>query len=406
MVRVLASLFHPAGTWLFSGSEKRFCALTQEWGRNGVETFALEPRPFASATLPARYTPIEVPLAGRGLVGELGTWILRSLSRGLDASRRFRFDLVYATNNNLFNLAASEILARRLSIPLVAVVHHLRWVYYGDLESGKAGRTSFAKLVKRLGSEGLRIDASLARAVGAYAESRLLRQCDGFITVSKVVRDQLAGLVNPDRIFVAGNGVRTSLEEDRSSGTRGMDAIFVGRLDEGKGLLELLNLWQRVSANCPAANLHVVGEGSLRNALLEETIARGLSGHLNFHGFSSYEQISYLQVSTRLFISLSRIEGFGLAMVEALAAGLPVLVWDTPPMREIFGTCPAVTLVPTGDTDRAASTTIALLRLPDTRWQELSRKAREYSRNFSWEEVAARELRAMRIIQEAKESNR
>ncbi len=404
-MRILASLYHPTGTWPFSGSERRFCAVSEEWKSMGVETFALEPPPFAKSNMSAGYIPLETPLAGPGLVGEFGSWVLRALSRGLDASHRFRFELVYATNNNIFNLAAGAILARRLSVPLVAVVHHLRWVYYGETpEVSREGRIAITKFVQNLWLEGVPVPDSLARVAGAYAELRLLSGCDGFITASRAVADQLSGLVNSDRIFVVENGIRTGPSTTYSP-SREKNALFVGRLDEGKGVIDLLSLWRRIAALSPEAILHIVGEGSLRKTLSGETERRGLTGRVQYHGFTSDEKIGLLQAKARLFISLSRTEGFGLAMAESLAAGLPVLVWDIPPLREVFGSCQAVSLVPVDDFDQAASRAVNFLNLPDEQWQDISRKAIEYSRRFSWREAGITELRALQTIQGAKESN-
>jgi len=400
-VRILASLYHPSGTWPFSGSERRFCAISEELARRRVETFALEPPPFAKNKMPAGYFPLETPLAGPGVAGELGSWVLRAKSRGLDASHRFRFDLVYATNNNIFNLAAGVVLARGLSIPLVAVVHHLRWVYYGEtLETGRGGRIAFAKFVRSLRSEGVPVRDSLARLAGSYAELRLLGCCDGFITASKAVADQLSSIVNSNRIFAVGNGVRTAPSTTHPP-AKEKNALFVGRLDEGKGVMELLILWQRVAVVSPEAVLHVVGEGTLRKTLSQEAARRGLTSRIQDHGFTSDEKISLLQAGAKLFISLSRTEGFGLAMAESLAAGLPVLVWDIPPLREVFGSCAAVRLVPVGDIEKASSSAVEFLNLPEEQWQDMSRKAREYSRRFSWEEVGTRELHALQTIQGA-----
>jgi glycosyltransferase involved in cell wall biosynthesis len=107
-----------------------------------------------------------------------------------------------------------------------------------------------------------------------------------------------------------------------------------------------------------------------------------------------------LRRTSRLFLSLSRTEGFGIALAEALEAGLPVVAWDIPPLREIWGACPAVSLCRPGDLAAVSRALIDILEAPDERWRQLSGEASSYVRQFSWKDVAAKELRVFEKIGE------
>ena len=87
-MRILASLFHPSGSWLFSGSERRFCALTEKWHASGHEIWALEPRPFAADSMVAGYQPVPVSVRGSNLGSQLFSWYLRAVSEGIATARR------------------------------------------------------------------------------------------------------------------------------------------------------------------------------------------------------------------------------------------------------------------------------------------------------------------------------
>ncbi len=94
-----------------------------------------------------------------------------------------------------------------------------------------------------------------------------------------------------------------------------------------------------------------------------------------------------------------------MAIAEALAAGLPVVAWDIPPFREIFGDCQAVFLCPQGDFKQVISSVANLLTIPDEKWNELSTQALDYSRRFSWREAAMKELIVLESAREDLQSS-
>jgi glycosyltransferase involved in cell wall biosynthesis len=95
-----------------------------------------------------------------------------------------------------------------------------------------------------------------------------------------------------------------------------------------------------------------------------------------------------------------------MALAEALAAGLPVIAWDTPPLREIFGDCPAVFLCNQGNILEIVAASVKLLTISEDEWRALSNQASNYSHRFSWAETARNELRALETVMEESRSNR
>ncbi len=402
-MRILASAYHPRAFWPYSGSERRFCAVTSAWSRTGIETWALEPEPFATKKLEAGYRPIPVPIRGSNLAGELLSWYLEAVPRGLAAARETPVDVVYATNNNLFNLLVGADLARRLRIPCVVVVHHLRWVTYpptpADEPQGRYRPLAFLEALGREGSPGL---GAVSRTAGAAVESRLLRQFDAFLTVSDAVRLQVESLVPGALVFTTGNGMDSGQISAPSAADRGADAVFVGRIDEGKGTLDLVHVWEQVIRRVPEARLQIVGDGSLRPRLEDHVGARHLGASVRLRGFLDNSALDSARRTSRVFITLSRTEGFGIALAEALAAGLPVVAWDIPPFREVWGACPAVSLCPIGDVHAVAEAVLRIFATPGPDWERLSREASSYVRRYAWEDVASREANALREIAEAR----
>jgi glycosyltransferase involved in cell wall biosynthesis len=246
-----------------------------------------------------------------------------------------------------------------------------------------------------LAREGVSIGAIVGRVAGAGLESRLLPAFDGFITVSEAVRKQLIGWLPEDHVFTVGNGLHGRFGLRNTLSERGKAALYVGRLDEGKGALDLLRVWKEVVRAIPEAGLEVVGDGSLRRRLDEEASRPDYANRVHLHGFLPETVLRDLRHASRLFLTLSRTEGFGMALAEALSDGLPVVAWDIPPLREIWGECRAVSLCPVGDIEAATRAVVDILQAPPARWELLSQEASRYVQGFSWDEVAAKELRVL-----------
>jgi glycosyltransferase involved in cell wall biosynthesis len=373
----------------------------------GMEVLALEPDPIAKNSIEAGYVPLPVAVSGGSLARQGSSWFIRAVRRGIQAARESPFDVIYATNNNIFNLVVSFTLSGILALPCIAVVHHLRWVDYREpsdrLQVGKFDASLFFKFLR---DEGVSLGASWTRLIGGFVESKLLSRFDGFIVVSTPVASQLGTLVQPNKIFVVGNAPFNSRSSVRSVADTSMTALFVGRIDEGKGIAELMKAWKNVVVQCPQAHLDVVGNGSLRQHMISEAQRCGLDKNLQFRGFLDDSEIMRLQSQSRFFITLSRTEGFGMAIAEALAAGLPAIAWDTPPLREIFGECPSVFLCNQGNIGEIVATSVKLFTIAEDHWSALSSQASNYSHRFSWEDAAQKEISAIEEVVRRRRSNR
>lgn len=365
----------------------------------GLDAFALEPPPFALNRVLAKYVPIEVSNAGLRIGIQLASWTVRAARRGVDIARKVDFDLVYATNNNLFNLLTCLWIAKQLRLPCVAVVHHLRWVDYRDpFDRFQFGRLDASRFFRFLRDEGVSIPNSWARVGGGYVESKILPSFDGFIAISAPIASQLSSLVQTNRIFVVGNAPFNAKSGAQAVAEPETAALFVGRIDEGKGIGDLVKAWKLVVQQCPDAHLDIVGDGFLREQMVSDAGRRGLDKNLKFTGFLDDTEIVRLQSRSRFFVTLSRTEGFGMAIAEALAAGLPVVAWDTPPLREIFGDCPAVFLCNQGKIEEIVASSVNLLTIAQNDWHSLSNQASNYSRRFSWKNAALEEIRVLETV--------
>jgi phosphatidylinositol alpha-1,6-mannosyltransferase len=126
------------------------------------------------------------------------------------------------------------------------------------------------------------------------------------------------------------------VEPGAPAGARPPLALMVGRMssrERYKGHEQVLLAWPAIRAALPAAELVVVGEGDDRARL--ETLAAGLPG-VRFTGWVPDAERIALVRAARLLLQPSLREGFGLAAVEAAAAGTPVLGLRGAVIEELF----------------------------------------------------------------------
>jgi glycosyltransferase involved in cell wall biosynthesis len=100
--------------------------------------------------------------------------------------------------------------------------------------------------------------------------------------------------------------------------------------------------------------------------------------------------------ASKVFLFPSRFEGWGLAVDEALACGLPVVCYNIPALREVFGRRNSVFFIPVGDTGRFAEAVEEVLS--EDSLCELEATSKEYAKHLSWETVALNDLHIIRTM--------
>jgi len=132
----------------------------------------------------------------------------------------------------------------------------------------------------------------------------------------------------------------------------------------------------------PDTVLLVTGEGPALVDLREAAAARGLARSVRFLGYLSREkELADCYAAATLFVFASRTETQGLVLLEAMAAGAPVVALSEMGTRDVLG--PGLGCVtPADDTDAFAAAVVRLLESPALR-RQLSQEARTYAAQWS-----------------------
>lgn len=113
-----------------------------------------------------------------------------------------------------------------------------------------------------------------------------------------------------------------------ASSCENKQVIFVGRLNEQKGLEYLVDTWTKVNQKHPDWLLHMYGDGEQKQMLLQMIKEAKLERAVILHQPTSMIMEKYLENS--LFLLTSRFEGLPMVLIEALACGLPIVSFDCP----------------------------------------------------------------------------
>ena len=289
------------------------------------------------ATVAERNAPLSVSADEAAAAGVNIIRFAPSLPRALYHSREMssrlqtlvaRADLVHVHSNWTFPVWRAAHCALVAGKPLVMSPH-------GCLSPASLAHSAWKK-----------------RLAGLF-DRRYLRQASVIHATSEMERDWIERYVGKGpRIAVIPNGVEmqafpgTPRETKPASRTR--QVLYLGRLHPLKGLELLLDAWKGVGgANngrleaCPTAwQLVIVGpdEQGTRTRLEAQARALGLA-NVTFAGPLYGEAKAKALAEADLFVLPSRTENFGIAVAEALGAGLPVITTKGTPWSEIAGSC-------------------------------------------------------------------
>lgn len=245
----------------------------------------------------------------------------------------------------------------------VATVHDLTTVRFPEL--CHADTLRFPDIVRRAAAEGAWIH-----------------------TVSHAVRDEvLAELgLDPERVVAVPNGFDPP-QGDAATGRRlaGVEhyVLAVGTVEPRKDLPSLVAAVDRLAGeDVDVVVVHAGGDGWGIEGFQQALDSMRHPERFRRLGHVPHDQLGHLYAGARVYAYPSVYEGFGLPVLEAMAAGVPVVTTDVPAIREVAGD--AALVVPVGDVDALAE---ALGRAwHDEAWRdEAVCRGRRRCEAFSWD---------------------
>lgn len=215
-------------------------------------------------------------------------------------------------------------------------------------------------------------------------------RADMIIAVSNSVKKFLEKKVTPNKhkIIVIPNAIEMvidKLPEKKPNKSRELMVGTIGALVPRKGQIYLIRAFAKVALSLPKARMEIIGEGPERVRLQKEINALDLESKVQLLG----EQRKPEKFSARwdLFVLPSLSEVFGIVILEAFEAGLPVVASSVGGVPEIIKNGESGVLVPPSDVDRLAKAISWLLSEKADR-QRLARAGFEtLKKRFDWSKI-------------------
>lgn len=333
-VCILAPSYWPA----VGGGERHARLLARELSARGCAVTVLTRRREAEWAAEEKFEGARILRFGKPGRVRLGKYLLLGPALGWLLANRKKWDAVYVCGLRVAGWSGmlAQLLARK---PCV-----LRAEAMGEMDGAFIWRSPEGKV-----SAGKK---ALARPFVALRNA-LYRKAAGFLAVSTPVRaEYLECGVPDDKIFLLPNGYdpdvfhpladpseRPALRKRLGLPEEGRPVFaYSGKLIRGKGLGFLLRVWKQFHALRPAAVLVLIGSGGAQSLSCEDDLRRyaeenGLGKSVRFTGYTD-EVASWLRASDA-FVFASERESQGLAVLEAMACGLPVLASDIPGVRDM-----------------------------------------------------------------------
>jgi len=315
----------------------------------GVEFRTLSECLPPGTSIPGAYTPAEIYGPHfLDVVNQYNDWIAH-LTDVDDV------DIVHV--HDWFGTVGCRALARRLGIPLVMSVHSTEY----DRTLGHP----YASILER-------------ERIG-------IRAADRIIAVSRQLGEQLVTLYDapPPRVRVVYNAVRPVAPELDEGLPRDV-VLYLGRLTRMKGPDTFLRAAAIVAPAFPEIRFAVAGEGPEYEHLIALAASLDIGDRVLFFGKVTEPERAALLRDAAVFVLPSVVEPFGIAALEAMAAGVPTIVSKTSGVGEVVRSAFQVDF---WDVDEFASRISELLEYPHLS-REMSEQARYEATEAGWAERA------------------
>jgi glycosyltransferase involved in cell wall biosynthesis len=168
--------------------------------------------------------------------------------------------------------------------------------------------------------------------------------------------------------------------------------VFLGRLDPVKRLPDLLAAMPRLRG---FARLDIYGEGSQRPLLERRIETLGLRESVTLHGAVNHPAEALR--GAELLVLPSEAEGFGMVLIEAMVAGVPIVATDAPGIRDVVRDGVTGLLVPVGAPAAMAAGIRNVLEDQNLRHSMIAAAWADVQKRFTWHAAIAQYRRLLRV---------
>jgi glycosyltransferase involved in cell wall biosynthesis len=374
------------GVKTIAGGEYHILHVLERWGKEHKVSIIIPKSGYlfsknillSADNYPIYFSSHENEVGGHGR--ELIYYLVRIIRSSLFS---FKFkqskpDVIIATSHLIYDVLPALILRKRLNnskkCKLVVYVHHI----LRPFRSYKQGIWSNINLLNE------RISL------------RLCKKADLVFVVNPEIKDALiAKGFDADKIVITDNGVEHDFIDSVKVNEKRYDGCFCGRIDPKKGVYDLIEIWEQVLKSFPESKLVIIGDGPVYSDVVKRVKNKALGNNITFTGFLSGERKISTIKSSKIFVSPSYEEGWGIAVSEAMACGLAVVCYNLSAYK-IFGD--GIIKVDVGKKEQMANAVINLIA-NGKKQKSLTDNSKEVISNMiDWDKISVKQLREISSI--------
>jgi glycosyltransferase involved in cell wall biosynthesis len=227
----------------------------------------------------------------------------------------------------------------------------------------------------------------------------MIRKADIIFASTPEIMDYLAKKrFDNKKLVLTSFGIEADLiEKSRVSETLKIDALFTGRINETKGIYDMLKVLNIIIKKFPNFQLAIMGEGDVKTKASFEKEIKNLSLEKNIHflgyknGMEKYDIIK--SAKSFWFLSVSESESFGVALLEAVCSGVPSFAYDLPQFAWLYPDGEA-NISSKGEYKTVAQKVIELFE----KGNFINEKGKLLLKKYSWEKIAQIEYSAIKNL--------
>lgn len=189
-------------------------------------------------------------------------------------------------------------------------------------------------------------------------------------------------------VFVIPNGVDLDVFNNLNFVKKEKHRIIcVARLDKVKGVKYLIDAMPKILEKFSDAKLVLIGDGSEKKNLKSQALNLKIDKVVEFKGALPYEKIPEELIKSEVFVLPSISEGMGIAIVEAQAAGIPVIGTNVGGIPDLIEDGKTGILVEPKNSEEIAKAVIKILSNPEFA-EKLVENAKRNLKKYHWREIA------------------
>lgn len=274
-------------------------------------------------------------------------------------------DIHVVDGYNFISYLPAHRLAKKLNAKCVATYHEVwigEWIKNKGLITGTLG-TVWERIVLR-------------------------KKWDGIICVSEFTADKIRSRIKSPVPVVIPNGVKLVSYVGSQTKYPVPTIVSIGRLTPQKQHKTIIDALPRIKQSIPDIHYRIVGTGPELEALQLRVKKLRLTRHVTFMGFMSrHDDVIRTVKKSHLLVSGSTLEGFGIALLESMACGVPYVATAIPSFIEITDNGRGGALVPTNDAGQMATQIVDLLN-DKRKYDHAVKEGRTLVTAYDWDAIA------------------